>query len=54
MVKEQDAREQLKLVAEHPEGEGAGQEGRVHEEALAEGDFVGHGAGLVEKPIREW
>src|ERR1051326_320594 len=53
VVNEQNAREQLQLVAEQPQGERAGQKGCIHENALAERDVVRDLARLRENPICE-
>ena len=46
--------EQLNFVTEELEGDRAGQEGGIHEDAFAEGNLVGHWPWLVEKEGGDW
>ncbi len=48
-INDEHAREQLDFVAEQFEGDRARQEGKVRKQTLAERNFVGHRARLVEK-----
>ena len=53
-IDDEDPGEEFNFVAEQLEGERAGQEGGIHENAFSEWDLAGHGPGLGEKEGGGW